>query len=121
MSNYSEKYPNLKELLHFMHQDWKLMFEWEGRSPNYQAVVRKLKVDDSPEVRQKNVNELRELVSSNLSETMLEEIVDEDFGSAFYPPGIGLTYQEWLEEILRLLEEPMERTKKEFLPKFVGE
>ncbi len=121
MTNYAEKFPNLKELLHFIHQDWDIMFEWEGREPNYQAAIRKLKMDDSPEVRQKNINELRELVSSNLDEVTLRKIVNKDFRSAFYPPGIGLTYHEWLKVILSILEEPIEKTRSEFLPKFVGE
>lgn len=114
-------YPNLKELLNFLNQDWKLMFEWENTEPNYQSAIRKLKVDDSPEIRQKNIDELKTLISSNYDEVTLRRIVNRDFGSAFYPPGLGITYQEWLEEILQIMEEPIEKTAKEFLPKFVGE
>ncbi len=121
MTDYAKAYPNLKELLNFLHQDWKIMFEWEVKEPNYEAAIRKLKVDDSPETRQKNISELKDLISLKFDEITLRKIINRDFGSGFYPPGIGLTYQEWLESILNLLEEPMEKTTKEFLPKFVGE
>lgn len=121
MRNYSEQYPNLRELLYFLNQNWKLMFEWEDKQPTYKGAIRKLKLDDTVETRKKTIYELKELISCNFDEEKLEEIVNDDFGSAFYPPGVGLTYQNWLKEILRIFEEPVEKTKKEFLPKFVGE
>ncbi len=121
MTDYVKTYPNLKELLNFLHQDWKLMFEWEGQEPNYQLAIKKLKIDDSPDIRNKNIGELKSLILLNFDETTLKTIINRDFGSAFYPPGIGLTYQQWLEEILLIYEEPIEKTKKEHLPKFVGE
>lgn len=121
MRNYTQQYPNLRELLYFLNQDWKLMFEWEDKSPTYEGAIRKLKVDDTVETRRKTIYELKELVSSNFDEQKLEEIVNDDFGSAFYPPGLGMTYQQWLINILQIMEEPIEETKKYVLPKFVGE
>lgn len=121
MTDYTGVYPNLRELFNFLHQDWKLMFEWQGKEPNYQAAIRKLKVDDSPATRQRNISELKDFISLNLDEVTLRKIINRDFGSGFYPPGVGLTCQEWLESVLNLLEEPMEKTTKEFLPKFAGE
>lgn len=121
MTDYAKIYPNLSELLNFLHQDWKIMFEWEGNKPDYETAIRKLKVANLPAVRQNIISELAKLISCNFDEEKLEEIVNDDFGSAFYPPGVGLTYQNWLNEILRIFEEPVEKTKREFLPKFVGE
>lgn len=121
MTDYTKIYPNLSELLNFLHQDWKIMFEWEGSKPDYQMAIRKLKVANLPDVRQKITSELTKIISCNFDEEKLEEIVNDEFGSAFYPPGVGLSYQNWLNEILRIFEEPIEKTKGEFLPKFVGE
>lgn len=119
--NHSQKYPNIKNLLGLLHQDWKLMFEWEGNQPDYKAAIRKLNAESEQEVRRKYVAELQDLVNLNYDEDLLREIVNRSFRSAFYPPGIGLSYQQWLEEILKLLREPNEKAKKEFLPKIVGE
>lgn len=93
------------------------MFEWEGNQPDYRTAIKKLKAANSPEVRDEITSELKDLISSNSEEVRLEEIINDDFGSAFYPPGVGLKYQEWLEDILRIFDEPLDKT----LPKFVGE
>lgn len=121
MSEYTKKYPNVSEFLSFFGQDWKIMFEWEDISPNFESAIRKLKIDNSTSIRQKIIDELKKILSSNYDETKLREIIREDFHSAFYPPGINLTYREWLEYILEIFEEPASETKRHFLPKFVGE
>jgi len=121
MTDYAKIYPNLSELLNFLHQDWDVMFEWEGSDPDYRTAIRKLKAASSPETRKKIISETTKLISRNLDEVELRHVVNREFMSAFYPPGAGLTYQEWLKEVLQIMEEPMEKTTKGFLPKFVGE
>jgi len=32
----------------------------------------------------------------------------------------GFSFREWLEDVLKILEEPMEQTKKHFIPEFLG-
>lgn len=121
MNEYQTRYPRLKEILGFLHQDWDVMFEWHETKPDYRTALRKLKAAGSEQDRQNAITELKQIIALNLGEIELREIINRRFRSAFYPPGAGLTYQQWLEEVLSIFEEPMETTKKHFLPKFVGE
>lgn len=42
------------------------------------------------------------------------------FVNSYYPYGDDSTYLEWLNEVLKIPKEPMEKTKNEFVPKFIG-
>lgn len=89
MTEYAEKYPNLKELLGLIHQDWDIMFEWEDRKPDYQAAIRKLKVSYSSEERQRSIIELKELISAKFDETLLRKLSTEVLVQRFTRQGLA--------------------------------
>lgn len=121
MNDKAEKYPNIGELLSFFGQDWKLMFEWENLVPDYQSALRKLKLDSEPTSIDKSIFELKKILNSRYDEEKLRDLITKDFGSAFYPSGLDMTYQKWLENVRDILEEPINQSKQYNLPKFVGE
>jgi len=97
-------------------------FEWRGRKPNYQEVIKYIKTQDSPTVNKKAPDELREFLalSRDWDENTLDDVLGDDFGNCLFAPAYGVKYREFLESILEILEEPMEKTKSEFIPKFIG-
>lgn len=123
MGKYAEQFPNLKYLLSaYFHEDMFDGFEWNGEKPSYQKVIKYFKTQDSPIRNQKIPGELKKILalSQNWDEDSLEDVLLNDFGNSIYAPGVGITYREFLEGILEILEEPTEKTRGEFIPKFIG-
>lgn len=121
MKTYKEKFPELYQYLGgLFHQDWKDVFDWQTQKPSFEGVVRYFKVRNIKCFEKAELNELGQFLSLGLSENEVEVIMDE-WNIAYYPYGIKLTYIEWLKRILEILEEPMEETKKQFIPEFVGQ
>lgn len=119
MTDYREKYPALYQFFAgYFNQDWEECFLWKDQEPNYRAVVRRYKLDDPPEDARRAVGELRGVIAldDGFGEGQWRQIVNRELGASVYPPGLGLGYREWLEDVLRILEEPMGTTKKEFVP-----
>lgn len=117
--DYSEKYYNLYQFFAgYLNQSWVDIYSWRGEEPTYQPVVRKYKTES--ERVDKAISELKEVMSLNLNfdddDGEGGDILAYELGLAFYPPGVGLTYKKWLEDVLRILEEPVEVTRKEFIP-----
>lgn len=50
-------------------------------------------------------SELKILIDDQLPEEVLRQVITRELGANIYPPGIGLTYQEWLEDVLQMLED----------------
>jgi hypothetical protein len=67
--------------------------------PNWQAIIRRFLAENSgPELG--TISEgIRELLLANLTEVELEKVLDE-FGNYYFPPGDGMTYREWLSQVL---------------------
>jgi CdiI immunity protein len=120
MKSYEERFPALYQFLGcYFHQDWKDFSDWKGQAPSFEGIVRHFKVIDSKTNAKEELNELISFLSLNLAENEIEDVMDE-WNIAYYPYGIKITYKEWLERILEILEEPIEKTKKEFIPDFIG-
>ena len=119
--NYSEKYENLYQFFGYFNQDWLHVYNWEERKPAYQPVVRKYKTE-SKRVGQ-TISELKEImqIGKNFDYDSWVDVLTYDLGLAFRPKGFGLTHQEWLADVLKILEEPMEETRKHFIPKRIRE
>lgn len=120
--NYEEKYPNVYQFFGYFHQDWMNIYKWEGRKPNYQSVIREYKVDYKNV--DKTVSELKDIlkIGKGLNEEeWLEILTWKGLGLCYYPPGDNLTYENWLEDVLNILEEPMEETLKHWIPKRIRE
>lgn len=120
MKNYKEKFPKLYQFLGcYFHQDWKDFSDWKGQKPSFEGIVRHFKVIDSKTNGKEELKELKEFLGLGLSESEVEDVVDK-WNIAYYPYGRNLTYIEWLKSVSEILEEPIEKTKSEFIPEFIG-
>ena len=120
---YSKQFPELGGLLGgYFHQEQFAAFEWNGYKKGYKPIVRYHKSIQSEEYLKKEIKELGEFLtlSQNWDEDELFEVLLHDFGGTLSAYRFNLTYREFLEGILEILEEPMEKTRSEFIPKFIG-
>lgn len=116
---YTKRFPELSGLLGgYFHEDMFYVFDWNGHEENYKSIIRYHKSIQSNEYLRKEISELKEFLafSQYWDEDKLEDVLLNDFSGSIYAPGIGITYREFLESILEVLEEPMEKTKSEFIP-----
>ena len=122
MEKYAEQYPDLRFLLGYFHEDMFDGFDWQERKPTYKEVIRHYKTTANTNRVQRALFQLKQFtkISSDWDEDKLREILREDLGNCLYAPGYGMSYREFLEGILEILEEPMEKTKSEFIPNFIG-
>lgn len=115
------KFPELDQYLSgLFHQGWKDVFDWSGETPNYEGVVRYFKLRNRNRYKEDELKELREFLNLKLENNEIESIVRNDWGIAFRPAYINLTHKQWLEKILKILEEPIEKTEQERIPEFIG-
>lgn len=120
MSNYEKRFSELNQYLGgLFHQYWKNVFDWKGQNESFEGVVRYFKVRNSEHYEKEELKELKEFLNLGLTESEIENVMDE-WNIAYYPYGANMTYIEWLNDVLGILEEPMEKTKKEFIPEFIG-
>lgn len=116
MNEYRKLYPDLGSLLGaFFHQRWEEDLDWQGESPNYRAVVRFYKTLCSPTELDDTRKQLQRFLALLLDEDQTEDIVSDEFHCAFYPPGGGQTYRQWLEDVLRILDEPVTPSRLRYL------
>jgi hypothetical protein len=68
------------------------------------------------------INQLREflVLSKHWEDDKIDDILGDDLGNCLFAPAYRMTYREFLEGILEILEEPMKKTRSEFIPKFIG-
>lgn len=111
----SKKYPELSDLMIYFHQDWKDCYLWD-EEPNYPPIVRYYKVHNPKRSLEEVTVELKEFLSKGYDESKLKAIIYGEFSMNLHLPHWNLTYKEWLEDVLKILEEPMEVTKKQYIP-----
>lgn len=120
MSKYEKEFSELYQYLGgLFHQYWKDVFDWKGQEANFEGVVRYFKIRNSKHYEKEELKELKEFLNLDLTESQVEDVMDE-WNIAYYPYGSNMTYIEWLNGILKILEEPIEKTKREFIPEFIG-
>lgn len=120
---YSKQFQELSGILGgYFHEDMFDGFDWQGHQKNYKSVIRYHKSIQDKEYLNKEIDELKEFLKliQDWDEDKLEDVLLNDFGGSIYAPGIGITYRKFLQDILEILEEPMRKTKNEFIPKFTG-
>jgi hypothetical protein len=118
--DYRKKYPNLSQLFGgYLNQSWKEIYIWEGRKPAYQPVIRNFKTDVLGENIDKTIVQLKDImkIGNDMNEEDFSDFLYEELSLGYYPLGDNLTDQEWIEDVLKILEEPMEETLKHWIPK----
>lgn len=109
---YGEQFPKLKYLLAaYFHEDWLHDYDWTGKEPSYEAIVRHFKAENPTATIKQATRELEEFLKLPLPDKELEEVVAYNLGSAYYPPGSGQTYRDWLEAVLAILKEPSDKAR----------
>lgn len=123
MKHYAEQFPNLEYFLDcYFHEDQFDVFDWGGRKHNYKEIVRYFKTKETVEKVSETKKELKIFLSmsKNWDEDKLDDVLRANFSGVFFAPFFKITYREFLEGTLKILEEPMEKTKSEFIPRFIG-
>jgi len=116
----TEKYPALTNVIGYLHQDWKDDYDWGEIGIHYHPVIRFFKTHNPIDWAEQATRELREFIDLNLDEKHLEDALYHHFVLGTMPSYWGFSFREWLEDVLKILEEPMEQTKKHFIPEFLG-
>jgi CdiI immunity protein len=115
-----EKYPKLSNLIAYLNQDWLHDYNWENKSPHYYPVIRFFKTHNPQTTVEQATRELKAFLAEGHDEEHLEDYLHHHFALGLNVPYLKITYQNWLKDVLKILEEPMEKTKKEFIPEFIG-
>ena len=104
--SYRENFP---ELLHFFrgyfHNIWPELYPRLEVESRYRPVIDAYMQGEPPASINLASLELKQLIDFQLGEKELRRIVTRDLGANIYPPGIGMTYQEWLIDVHRILTE----------------
>jgi CdiI immunity protein len=112
-----EAYPTLSNLIGaYLHQDWLHVYDWEDKKQHYQPVVRFFKTHNPPSFVDQATNELKQFLAEEHDEEHLEDYLYHHFVLGLNISYLNITNKEWLEDVLKILEEPMEKTKKEWIP-----
>lgn len=82
----------------YFHQDWVEEFDTDA------AAAQSMMEGASKEAVAAAASEIRELLSSGLSDAELASIMTDEVGCYFDPGSNGETYHEWLSKILEKLE-----------------
>lgn len=92
MKEYKQRYYNLFQLFgSYFHQDWKDDYDWQGKEPNFEDVIRHYKTEDSFDGIQQSKSELNDLLSLKLNENELRDVITKDFISSYTGRRRGLT------------------------------
>lgn len=118
--DYLKEFNEICGLWGYFNQDWVSMYYWERREPTFQPVIRFYKIVEKEEVVEKLINQLERLLKLPLDAEEFNRVVIEELGSGYTPRSQGLNKRQFLEQSLEILKEPMEETKKHFIPKFAG-
>lgn len=92
----------------YLHQDWIYDFVWdEGEKPDFRAAIEAYKEDcqNTPLIISKTRKELEQLIEKKHTNHILESVVFRELGIAINPEAFGLTYQQFLQEVLKILKE----------------
>jgi hypothetical protein len=92
----------------YFHQDWDVIYDWNGNSPNFDEVVRFFKVSETPARLKNTISELQDLLATFDEEGL--KLFSKKAGVAVFMKGYGLTYRQWLEGLLKVLKEPGDQT-----------
>lgn len=110
VSEYEHRFPKLTNLMSYFNLSWKHLFDWEATEPTFESVVRHYKATHSATEIKQAMHELEQLLALPLGEEELRDAT-EQMNAAYYPPGTGQTYYQWLGEVLTILKEPQHKAR----------
>lgn len=106
---YESLYPELKQFFGgYFHQDWTHIYDWQGERPSFVVVVREFKTNNPQAIVTQVTQELEQFIADHLTledDWDLGQIVIHKLLCSIYAPGLGLTYQQLLRDILTILKE----------------
>lgn len=118
--DYLKEFSEIRFLLGYFHQYYVVLYNWGENEPTFQPLIRYFKLDNGSEVIEKLISEIDKFLSLPLNNEEFEIIMVEELGCEFTPRSQGLDKRQFLEKSLEILKEPMEKTKQEFIPEFIG-
>lgn len=118
--DYLKEFSEIRFMFGYFCQYWVLFYSWEGNEPTFQPIIRSFKLENGAEVIKQLISEIERFLLLPLDDKEFNRIVIEELGSELTSIVQGLNRRQFLEESLKILEEPMEETKKHFIPEFIG-
>ena len=104
--NYQKRFPDLVQFLGgYFHNVWPELHPPKDDQPRYTAVLDHFAKQESRALIKDTITELEQLIQLKLNESELRRVVTRELRGNIYPPGMGMTYQEWLEDVHRILTE----------------
>lgn len=104
MKDHSPYYALYQFLGGWFHQNWKETHNWKGRKPSFELVVQDFREITSKSNLEQVIQQLDLVIHQNLNEAELSQLVNRILGCGIYAPGLGMTYQGWLDRVRELLE-----------------
>ena len=89
---------------HF-HQFWKDELRRRGEEPNFESMVNLYLKEASAEKAARSAQLLEEIINQRLDEDELSDVIFRKLGAWIRPAGFGMANQEWLEAVLKILQE----------------
>lgn len=96
----------------YLEHGWETEYDWQGKQPNIMQVISHFKAINPPEWSTKAALDIKELLTESLSESELENMINEDFEIDYDPHRSGVTYRQWLGSIHELLTMPSAECEK---------
>lgn len=118
--DYLKEFSEIRFLLGYFNQDWYGSYSWNENEPTFQPVIRCFRTENGNESITNLIFEIERFLSLPLTKEEFENIMVEELGCEYTPRSQGLDKRQFLEKSLEILKEPMEETKKHFIPEFIG-
>lgn len=110
MKDFAKRFYELDQFLGcYFHQDWKIVLDWQGETPTFEAAVRHFKAKNLPDYVAEVAIQLRQFLALSLNDDDIETTLDQA-NVAYNPRARGLTERQWLEKVLEILKEPSEHS-----------
>ena len=120
MSDYLKEFPHIWKLLRYFNQDWVAMYDWKGKKPSFQPIIRYFKMHNGLDVTEQLIVEIERILQLPLSDDEFDTVMVEELFCEYTPRSQALNKRQFMESSLEILKESIEKTKLEFIPAFIG-
>jgi hypothetical protein len=94
MTKREATFENLRQLLGgYFHQDW------HAEATSWDEQLRSMGQHEARERLSAALVDIEKLLERQHTEAEIAQILSRDLGCDFYPPGVGLSYHEWLNQV----------------------